>query len=74
MAAFELAGALHRCRTLPSALDLDQLRTVPMWSEDARDAMRSMVRDAQARGRHDIADAAEAALHHQTHLSGQVLQ
>jgi hypothetical protein len=74
MAAFELADALHRCRTLPSALDLDLLRTVPIWSEDAQDAMRSMARDARARGRHDIAEAAEAALRHHAGRFGQVLR
>jgi hypothetical protein len=72
MAAFELAGALHRCRTLPSALDLDRLRTVAICSEDAQDAMRSMVHEARARGRHDIAEAAEAGLRHQARQSGQV--
>jgi hypothetical protein len=62
MVALELAGALGRCTTLPAWLDLDRLRTVPMYSEDCRDAMRSVVVDARNRGRHDIADAAEDGL------------
>jgi hypothetical protein len=62
MAAFELAGALHHCKTLPSTLDLDRLSTVPLRSEDAWDAIRSMALDARQRGRRDIADAAETAL------------
>ena len=63
MVAFELAGALRACRTLPDTLDFDRLRAVPMWSADSRDAMRSMVVDARHRGRPDIAEAAEQALH-----------
>jgi hypothetical protein len=62
MAALELANALKLCRTLPDTLDLDRLRSVPMWSADSRDAMRSMVLDARRRGRPDIAEAAEQAL------------
>ncbi len=62
MAALELAGALRHCRTLPPVLDLRQLRTVPIESEDARVSMREVALDARARGRHDIADAAEHAL------------
>jgi hypothetical protein len=62
MAALELAGALERCRTLPNTLDLERLRSVPMWSADSRDAMRSMVLDARRRGRPEIAEAAEQAL------------
>lgn len=62
MISLELAGVLDRCRTLPHTLDLDQLRQVGMWSEDERDAMRSVAADARKRGRHDIAAAAEDAL------------
>ncbi|MFJ3788369.1 hypothetical protein [Kitasatospora sp. NPDC090091] len=61
MIALELAGVLRRCRTLPDVLDLDRLRNVPMGSADHRDAMREMGLDAGARGRPDLAAAAELA-------------
>jgi hypothetical protein len=62
MAALELAGALKLCGTLPAVLDLDRLRSVPMWSADSRESMRSVVLDARRRGRPDIAEAAGQAL------------
>jgi hypothetical protein len=64
MIAFELAGALGKCETLPNTLDLDHVRRMQVWSEceSTRDAMRSMAADARSRNRHDIAEAAEHAL------------
>ncbi|MEU1287746.1 hypothetical protein [Kitasatospora sp. NPDC005856] len=61
MAAFDMAGALQHCRTLPGVLDLDRLRTAPLRSDGAMESMRSLAEDATARGRHDIAEAAEHA-------------
>ncbi|MFE7558414.1 hypothetical protein [Kitasatospora sp. NPDC057500] len=61
MVALELAGVLRRCGTLPGVLDLERLRTVPMSTADARDAMRETGRDAGARGRADLAEAAALA-------------
>ncbi|WP_344334007.1 hypothetical protein [Kitasatospora putterlickiae] len=61
MVALELAGVLPRCATLPGVLDLERLRTVPMGSADARDAMREVGLDAGARGRPDLAEAAALA-------------
>ncbi|MER5264053.1 hypothetical protein ABTZ99_18475 [Actinosynnema sp. NPDC002837] len=57
MVALELAGASGRCATLPTALDLELVGAVPMPDEPGRVTMRSLVRDAENRGRQDIADA-----------------
>ncbi|WP_052509047.1 hypothetical protein [Kitasatospora griseola] len=61
MAAFDMAGSLRHCRTLPTVLDLDRLRTAPLRSEGAMESMRSLAEDATARGRRDIAEAADHA-------------
>jgi hypothetical protein len=61
MIAFELAGALGKCETLPRTIDLDDVRRVQMNSEASRNQMRSMAA-ARSRNRHDLADAAEQAL------------
>ncbi|MFF2351110.1 hypothetical protein ACFVVL_15165 [Kitasatospora sp. NPDC058115] len=61
MVALELAGVLPRCGTLPAVLDPDRLRSVPMGTADARDAMRETGADAAARGRPDLAEAAALA-------------
>ncbi|MGV9266892.1 hypothetical protein ACWDRR_19790 [Kitasatospora sp. NPDC003701] len=61
MVTLELAGVLGRCATLPGVLDLDRLRTVPMSSAEAREAMREVGFDARAGGRPDLAEAAELA-------------
>jgi hypothetical protein len=66
MIAFELAGALGQCTTLPCSLDLDLLRQVPMPSQDSRDAMLSVATDARRRGRHDLANAAEESVRRST--------
>jgi hypothetical protein len=66
MIAFELAGALGRCATLPCPLDLNLLRQVPIPSKDSRDAMLSMAADARHRDRHDLADAAKESVRRST--------
>jgi hypothetical protein len=62
MATIEMAGALRRCATLPSTLDLQALREVDMPGEAERDAMRSVAVDAVSVGRLDIVDAIEDGL------------
>lgn len=64
MVALELAGASGRCRTLPEVLDLDAVRALSMPDECGRDATRSLMWDAEDRGRHDIADALREGLRH----------
>ncbi|MEU4765064.1 hypothetical protein AB0H12_17575 [Actinosynnema sp. NPDC023794] len=62
MVALELAGASGRHPTLPLALDLEAVRAVAMPDEPGRVTTRSLVRDAEIRGRHDIADALREGL------------
>jgi len=71
MVALELAGVLRLCRTLPPELDLDLLREPVAHTDDSADAMRSIAAEARARGRVDIAEAAEAGLRRHTSTAAE---
>jgi hypothetical protein len=62
MIALELAGALERCCTLPSVLDLDQVRAQRLWGWAQCDSWRELADHSERYGRQDITDSIDYAL------------